>query len=62
MSPVIVGYDQQSESFWATIAKAKGVNESSLKWTKERIDESGYFGTKVTEEAPFLLIGSPPCT
>ena len=28
-------------------AEAKGVNESSIKWGKERIDESGHIGTKV---------------
>ena len=28
-------------------AEAKGATESSLKWAKERIDESGYLGTRV---------------
>ena len=46
-SPVIVGFDKRSESIWAMAVEAKGVNESSIKWGKERIDESGHIGTKV---------------
>ena len=39
LSPVIVGYDRKSESLWAIVAEAKGLNESSLKRAKEKIDE-----------------------
>ena len=28
-------------------SEVKGVNDSSVKWTKERIDESGYLGTRI---------------
>ena len=47
LSPVLVGHDRTSESLWAMVVEAKGVNDSSLKCAKERIDESGYLGTKV---------------
>ena len=47
MSPVLIGHGRTSESLWAMVAESKGVTESSLKWAKERIDESGYMGTKV---------------
>ena len=47
LSPVLVGHDRTSEALWAMVAEAKGVTESSLKWAKERIDESGYLGTRV---------------
>ena len=47
LSPVLVGHDRTSESLWAIVVEAKGVNDSSVKWTKERIDESGYFGTRI---------------
>ena len=29
------------------VAEAKGVTDSSLKWAKERIDDSAYLGTRV---------------
>ena len=41
LSPVLVRHDRTSESLWAMVVDAKGVTESSLKWAKERIDESG---------------------
>jgi hypothetical protein len=47
LSPVVVGHDRTSESLWAMVVEAKGVNDSSVKWTKERIDESGYLGTRI---------------
>ena len=33
------------------VVEAKGVNDSGLKWAKDRIDESGYFGTKVVRKS-----------
>ena len=47
MSPVLVGHDRTSEALWAMVAEAKGVTDSSLKWAKERIDESGYLGMRI---------------
>ena len=47
LSPVLIGHDRSSEAIWAMVAEAKGVTESSVKWAKDRIDESGYLGTKV---------------
>ena len=47
LSPVLVGHDRTSESLWATVVEANGVNDSSVKWAKERIDESGYLGSKI---------------
>ena len=47
LSPVLVGHSCTTESLWAMVAEAKGATESSLKWAKERIDESGYLGTRV---------------
>ena len=29
------------------VAEAKGATDSSLKWAKERIDESGYLGMRI---------------
>ena len=47
LSPVLVGRNRTSESLWAMVAEARGATESSLKLVKERIDESGYLGTRV---------------
>ena len=44
---MLVGHDRTSEALWAMVAEAKGVTDSLLKWAKERIDESGYLGTRV---------------
>ena len=47
LSPVLVGHDRTSEALWAMVAETKGATDSSLKCAKERLDESGYLGTKV---------------
>jgi hypothetical protein len=47
LSPVLIGHDRTSEALWAMVAEAKGVIDSPLKGAKERIDESGYIGTRV---------------
>ena len=47
LSPVLVGHDRTSEALWAMVAEAKGVTDSSLKSATERIDDSGYLGTRV---------------
>ena len=47
-SPVIVGYDRQSKGIWAMAVESKGAQDSSIKWIKNKIDESGNSGTKIT--------------
>ena len=47
-SPVIVGYDRQSKGVWAMAVESKGAQDSSVKWVKNKIDESGNSGTKAT--------------
>ena len=47
-TPVIIGHDRQSKGIWAMVVDHKGAQESSVRWLKNKIKESGHSGTKVT--------------
>ena len=48
MLPMLVVYDDDKEALWTLPAGQKGPNEQSVKWSIDRLEDSGYIGKAIT--------------
>ena len=49
LAPILVAYDNNYESIWAIEVAAKGIEAGvGVEWLVEKLDMSGYHGTKIT--------------
>ena len=46
--PVLVVYDDCKEAFWTLLVSQKGPTESIVKWSVDRLEDSGYIGESIT--------------